>query len=356
MADSTISSLTPASPPAPQSGDLIEIVRSGGSYKATLPDAPIYAGTAATVTALYQFSSGLEAYAGTRAGVCIGQSAGGNPTTNTDDSINIGFAAGGNAGASSGSAQAIRIGRHAGYDSVGSNSVCLGHAAGQYAYSAASAVLIGYEAGRNPNQDEAFICTNAVVIGYLAGQDGISIPGVVFIGHSAGEGAEDATGAVIIGDGAGSGATNCRNSVLIGAGAGSALSRNNTLVIDSDATAAPGGNTGLIYGEFDTRWLKINGGFGGAVQALSGAGAVNLTTLTTNVTSTGSNALTLADGTHGQIKIVKMVSDGGDATLTPTTKTGFSTITFNDVGDSVILQFSTTLGWMICSNYGCTIA
>jgi hypothetical protein len=51
-----------------------------------------------------------------------------------------------------------------------------------------------------------------------------------------------------------------------------------------------------------------------------------------------------------------MVAHGGDGTLTPTTKTGYSTITFNSAGDSVTLQFYTTLGWMILSNYGATVA
>lgn len=100
----------------------------------------------------------------------------------------------------------------------------------------------------------------------------------------------------------------------------------------------------------------LSGAIIGGIQSLSGAGAVNLTTLTTRLTTTGANALTLADGTNGQIKIIVMVVDGGDGTLTPTTKTGFSTITFNDVGDSVVLQYFTTLGWMVVSNYGTTIA
>lgn len=94
----------------------------------------------------------------------------------------------------------------------------------------------------------------------------------------------------------------------------------------------------------------------GSVDALSGAGAIPITTLTTKLTTTGANALTLANGSNGQIKKIVMVTDGGDGTLTPTTKTGYSTITFNDVGDSVELQYFTTLGWMITANYGCTIA
>ncbi len=46
----------------------------------------------------------------------------------------------------------------------------------------------------------------------------------------------------------------------------------------------------------------------GGVQSLSGAGAVDLTNLITELTTTGANALTLADGTtSGQVKIVNMM-------------------------------------------------
>lgn len=98
--------------------------------------------------------------------------------------------------------------------------------------------------------------------------------------------------------------------------------------------------------------LTTSGAVVGGTQNLSGAGVVNVTSLTTKVTSTGSDALTLANGTDGQLKAVVMVVDGGDATLTPTTKTGFTTIVFSAVGQSVLLQYFTTLGWMIISNNG----
>ena len=95
----------------------------------------------------------------------------------------------------------------------------------------------------------------------------------------------------------------------------------------------------------------------GTVQALSGAGAVDITSFITQVTTTGSNqALTLANGANGQLKIVTMVADGGDGVLTPTTFANGSTITFNDVGDSVLLVYNTTGGWAAVSNVGCTIA
>ena len=97
-------------------------------------------------------------------------------------------------------------------------------------------------------------------------------------------------------------------------------------------------------------------GLFGSVQSLSGAGAVNLTDTVTEITSTGADALTLANGTVGQVKMIVMTVDGGDATLTPTTFAGGSTITFNDAGDSVILVYNTTVGWVAVANQGATIA
>lgn len=89
----------------------------------------------------------------------------------------------------------------------------------------------------------------------------------------------------------------------------------------------------------------------GAVQALSGPGAVNITTLTTAFTSTATgNALTLADGVAGQLKTIVYVAEaaGGDTgILTPTNLGAYTTITFNAVGDSVILQFIGADWWVI---------
>ena len=94
----------------------------------------------------------------------------------------------------------------------------------------------------------------------------------------------------------------------------------------------------------------------GATQSLSGAGAVNLTTLVTSLTTTGAaQALTLANGTAGQIKVIVHAVDGGSAVLTPTTKIGFSTITFTNVGDAATLVY-TAAGWAIVGSYGATIA
>jgi hypothetical protein len=95
----------------------------------------------------------------------------------------------------------------------------------------------------------------------------------------------------------------------------------------------------------------------GGVQSLSGAGAVDLTNLVTELTTTGANALTLANGTtSGQVKIVNMIVDGGDGTLTPTTFANGTTITFDAVAESATLVWNSTIGWVATSVQGATIA
>ena len=95
----------------------------------------------------------------------------------------------------------------------------------------------------------------------------------------------------------------------------------------------------------------------GGVQTLTGAGAVDLTNLVTELTTTGADALTLADGTiSGQVKIVNMIVDGGDGTLTPVTFANGTTITFDAVAESATLVWNSTIGWVATSVQGATIA
>ena len=101
---------------------------------------------------------------------------------------------------------------------------------------------------------------------------------------------------------------------------------------------------------------NITGDVFSSIQLLSGAGAVNLTDMMTSLTTTGaSQALTLANGIAGQIKIITHTVDGGSAVLTPTTAIGFSTITFTAVGDAAMLIY-TAAGWAITGSRGVTIA
>ena len=81
-----------------------------------------------------------------------------------------------------------------------------------------------------------------------------------------------------------------------------------------------------------------------AIQTLTGAGAVSVTTATTWLVTTGADALTLAAGVEGQSKTVIMKTDGGTGTLTPSNLGNGTTITFDDVGDSAQLLF-TNAAW-----------
>ena len=95
----------------------------------------------------------------------------------------------------------------------------------------------------------------------------------------------------------------------------------------------------------------------GGVDTRAEAGAVSLTSVVTLVTTTSARAITLAAGTAGQIKIIMMTVDGGDATLTPAGGIlgGTTTITFGAIGDVVVLVYSGAK-WAVASNVGCTVA
>jgi hypothetical protein len=122
-------------------------------------------------------------------------------------------------------------------------------------------------------------------------------------------------------------------------------------------------------GDFSATGLAVTGTlsstgaatFGGAVTTssttLSGAGAIPITTSLVKFTSTGgAQALTLANGSDGQRLTIVHDVDGGSGVLTPTTKTGFSTVTFTNAGDTVSLVYVTTRGWMVTGSYLATIA
>lgn len=67
----------------------------------------------------------------------------------------------------------------------------------------------------------------------------------------------------------------------------------------------------------------------------------------------GGDTFTLADGVTGQVKFVTMESSTGTATITPTNAAGFTSITFNAAGDSVILFFTDSKWYCMGGNsYG----
>lgn len=146
---------------------------------------------------------------------------------------------------------------------------------------------------------------------------------------------------------------------------GKALTVNNSIIFagtDSTTMTFPSSSASIARtdaAQTFTGTQTFAGAVVGSVQALSGPGAVNITTLTTAFTSTGTgDALTLADGAVGQFKAIVYVAEtaGADTgVLTPANFGNGTTITFNAVGESVLLQF---LGsdWWIVSNNGATVA
>lgn len=81
----------------------------------------------------------------------------------------------------------------------------------------------------------------------------------------------------------------------------------------------------------------------------SGAAAVAITGAIHEITTIGADALTLADGTEGQLLNIVMVSDGGDGTLTPTNLANGSTLTF-DNNDTAQLLFTAGAWYVMGGN------
>jgi hypothetical protein len=92
--------------------------------------------------------------------------------------------------------------------------------------------------------------------------------------------------------------------------------------------------------------------------ALNAGAACGVTTVASGFALNGVNALTLANGTNGQIKTIvcTAVTAAGTATLTPTTCTGYTTVAFTAAGQTLTLQYFTTGGWVILSVRGATPA
>lgn len=147
------------------------------------------------------------------------------------------------------------------------------------------------------------------------------------------------------------------------AGATLTIANNKTLTVDHTLTFAGTDGTTMTFpstsasvartdaAQAFTGGQTFNGPIIEAVQALSGAGAVNITQPVTKFTSTATgNALTLADGVEGQLKTIVYVAEAAGAdtgVLTPANLGAGTTITFNDVGDACILQFLGTDWWAI---------
>ena len=101
--------------------------------------------------------------------------------------------------------------------------------------------------------------------------------------------------------------------------------------------------------------------FAQAEQTLTGAGAADVTSAVTatvtNTDNSGNNAITLANGTTGQIKVLYLKTLTGSQTsvVTPANLLGYTTITFNAVGDAALLYFNGT-NWVVLGSTSAALA
>ncbi len=92
-----------------------------------------------------------------------------------------------------------------------------------------------------------------------------------------------------------------------------------------------------------------------SVENVTGGGALSLTTAVSLISTTGVEAYTLADGTlEGQIKIISMKVDGGNATVTPDNYINGTSILFNNVNDTIVLMWHST-GWVQLARQNATV-
>ena len=132
----------------------------------------------------------------------------------------------------------------------------------------------------------------------------------------------------------------------------SALRVNGTTLDSADSTKI------TIAENVDVTGVLTASGTIHGVQNLSGSGStevINLTDTVTCLTTTGAQNFSLADGTEGQIKIISMKVDGGNATVTPATFVNGTNITFDSVNDTITLLYQST-GWIVLAQQNTTVS
>ena len=131
----------------------------------------------------------------------------------------------------------------------------------------------------------------------------------------------------------------------------SALRVNGTTLDSADSTKITVAESVDVTGTLTANGL-ING-----VQTLTGSGSTEVISLTETVTqliTTGVQNFSLANGTEGQIKIITLKTDGGNATVTPASFLNGTSITFDDVEDTMTLLYQST-GWVVLAQQNTTI-
>jgi len=263
----------------------------------------------------------------------------GNLTATGTRNLNIGAFAGGNSAA-------------------GGNNVAIGYVALQYNQSGEFNVAIGSSAGRGSGAGTSHYglvaigylalgaitgpASYSVAIGFASGDANTTGTFNTFIGESSGRPTTTGSYNTCLGSTASTGAAAAEYRTAIGAGATGTANNQVMLGRAADIVTLPGGLVTV------------------PVAQTASTAAVSVAVTTTALTTTApAQAITLANGTNGQIKIITHIasSGGGTAVLTPATSAAdYNTITFSSVGDTATLQYHTTGGWYILSLRGSVAA
>ena len=98
-------------------------------------------------------------------------------------------------------------------------------------------------------------------------------------------------------------------------------------------------------------------GFSNSIQSMSDdtVTIANATTAVTFLTTTGSVATALADGTvTSQLKIIVHTVDGGSSEMTPVDPLGWVDADFEDAGDSATFMWTGSIGWACIASHKAT--
>ena len=100
-------------------------------------------------------------------------------------------------------------------------------------------------------------------------------------------------------------------------------------------------------------WL----GLAQTAETVTTPGAIDVTSAITNLITDGTDAVSLADGAMGQIKIVAMVTGTNTpvAVITPDNLDGGSNISLNAVGDTAMLLWNDG-AWQVIGGNGAVVA
>jgi hypothetical protein len=185
------------------------------------------------------------------------------------------------------------------------------------------------------------VCTNAATFGGGYGATGLTISTA---------GVLQANGAVTTDGALTTDNIVCTNAATFGGGYGSTgLTISTAGVLQADGAITSVGaitsRTSLIAPGFKT----------GATTSDADSLAIPVThAVVVKTTGADAEALTLANGTAGQLLTITLGADGGgDGTLTPTTATGFVAIVFADAGDTATLLYvDDTVGWIVVGTAG----